>query len=191
MKKLILSLSIILCLIYLTNFIGAISVTKNPGEILDNSTWGNISSLTNKIDVSGDNIKLNGKLYITGELCSVVGGVKKCLGKCTGDQIWNSTTKTCEDCPATYSGGSTQIYDGKCYYRTGKVIGINDIDITHLGTFILDNRLFIAGVYSGGTTTYAGGQIIGTYSGYDLRYESGQTGATKTRWRERLEIPGQ
>jgi hypothetical protein len=191
MKKLILSLSIILCLIYLTNFIGAISVTKNPWEILDNSTWWNISSLTNKIDVSWDNIKLNWKLYITWELCSVVWWVKKCLWKCTWDQIWNSTTKTCEDCPATYSGGSTQIYDWKCYYRTWKVIWINDIDITHLWTFILDNRLFIAWVYSGWTTTYAWWQIIGTYSWYDLRYESWQTGATKTRWRERLEIPWQ
>ncbi|MCT4617056.1 MAG: fibrinogen-like YCDxxxxGGGW domain-containing protein [Candidatus Gracilibacteria bacterium] len=77
MKKIILFLSLILSGIYLVNFIGAITITKNSGEVLDNTTWGNISSLTNKIDVTGANIKLNGKLYVTGKICDNSG---KCLG---------------------------------------------------------------------------------------------------------------
>ncbi|MCT4617601.1 MAG: hypothetical protein N4A38_05335 [Candidatus Gracilibacteria bacterium] len=80
MKKLILTLSILLAGIYLVNFISAISVTKDSGEVLDNLTWSEISILTDKIDVSSSDIKLNGKLYVTGELCSVIGGVKKMSG---------------------------------------------------------------------------------------------------------------
>ncbi|MCT4617044.1 MAG: fibrinogen-like YCDxxxxGGGW domain-containing protein [Candidatus Gracilibacteria bacterium] len=102
MKKIILILSILLSGIYLANFIGAITVTKNSGEVLDNTTWTNISSLTEKIDISGSDIKLNGKLYITGELCSDIGGVKKCLGGADG--------KNCND---IYNKGITT--DG--YYK--------------------------------------------------------------------------
>ncbi|MCT4617187.1 MAG: hypothetical protein N4A38_03170 [Candidatus Gracilibacteria bacterium] len=92
MKKIILSLSLILSGIYLANFIGAITVTKNSGEVLDNITWTNISSLTDKIDVSGSDIKLNGKLYVTGKICD---GDGNCLGKslidkssCENDAGW-------------------------------------------------------------------------------------------------------
>ncbi|MCT4617239.1 MAG: fibrinogen-like YCDxxxxGGGW domain-containing protein [Candidatus Gracilibacteria bacterium] len=77
MKKFILTLSILLSGIYLANFISAITITKNSGEVLDNSTWTNISNLTNKIDVSGSDIKLDGKLYVTGKICDNSG---KCLG---------------------------------------------------------------------------------------------------------------
>ncbi|MCT4617522.1 MAG: fibrinogen-like YCDxxxxGGGW domain-containing protein [Candidatus Gracilibacteria bacterium] len=78
MKKVILFLSLILSGIYLTNFISAISITKNSGEVLDNTTWTNISNLTNKIDVTEADIKLNGKLYVTGKICDN-------SGKCFGD----------------------------------------------------------------------------------------------------------
>ncbi|MCT4617458.1 MAG: fibrinogen-like YCDxxxxGGGW domain-containing protein [Candidatus Gracilibacteria bacterium] len=97
MKKIILLISILLSGIYLSNFISAITVTKNSGEVLDNSTWNNISSLTDKIDVSESDIKLNGKLYVTGELCSVIGGEKKCLGSCDEGKEWDNITKTCKE----------------------------------------------------------------------------------------------
>ncbi|MCT4617586.1 MAG: hypothetical protein N4A38_05260 [Candidatus Gracilibacteria bacterium] len=96
MKKIILFLSILIAGIYLSNFIGAITVTKNSGEVLDNSIWTNISSLTNKVDVSSSDIKLSGKLYVTGDLCTEVGGVKSCLGKCLEDGYkWDSITNSC------------------------------------------------------------------------------------------------
>jgi hypothetical protein len=69
MKKLILIISIFVSWIYLANFISAITVTKNSWEVLDNITWTNISNLTNKIDVSSSDIKLNWKLYVTWKLC--------------------------------------------------------------------------------------------------------------------------
>ncbi|MCT4617643.1 MAG: fibrinogen-like YCDxxxxGGGW domain-containing protein [Candidatus Gracilibacteria bacterium] len=78
MKKFILFLSILLSGIYLTNFISAVTITKTSGEVLDNTTWASISSLTNKIDVSSSDIKLNGKLYVTGKICDNSG---KCLGE--------------------------------------------------------------------------------------------------------------
>ncbi|MCT4617749.1 MAG: fibrinogen-like YCDxxxxGGGW domain-containing protein [Candidatus Gracilibacteria bacterium] len=99
MKKLILILAIFLSGIYLANFISAITINKNSGEVLDNVTWVNISNLTNKIDVSGVDIKLDGKLYVTGKLCSVIGGVKKCLGSCDAGKVWDNTTKTCKIIP--------------------------------------------------------------------------------------------
>jgi hypothetical protein len=68
-KKLILIISIFISWIYLANFINAITVTKNSWEVLDNTTWTNISNLTNKIDVSSSDIKLNWKLYVTWKLC--------------------------------------------------------------------------------------------------------------------------
>ncbi|MCT4617728.1 MAG: fibrinogen-like YCDxxxxGGGW domain-containing protein [Candidatus Gracilibacteria bacterium] len=80
MKKIILFLSLILSGVYLANFIGAITITKNSGEVLDNSTWGNIAGLTDKIDVSSGDIKLNGKLYVTGKICDS-------NGICLGDKI--------------------------------------------------------------------------------------------------------
>ncbi|MCT4616989.1 MAG: fibrinogen-like YCDxxxxGGGW domain-containing protein [Candidatus Gracilibacteria bacterium] len=92
MRKIILVLSILLSGIYLANFIGAITVTKNSGEVLDNSTWENISSLTNKIDVSGTDIKLNGKLYVTGKICDNSG---KCLGEKIGSE--GNPGKSCKD----------------------------------------------------------------------------------------------
>ncbi|MCT4616908.1 MAG: hypothetical protein N4A38_01705 [Candidatus Gracilibacteria bacterium] len=108
MKKFILFLSIIFSGIYLANFIGAITISKNSGEVLDNSTWTNISSLTNKIDVGSSNIKLNGKLYVTGELCSVIGGVKKCLGSCLDGEYWDNASLSCKTCGLGYhvSGGT-------------------------------------------------------------------------------------
>jgi len=91
MKKLILIISIFISWIYLANFIGAITVTKNSWEILDNTTWSNISSLTNKIDVSWSNIKLNWKLYVTWKICdnswNCLWDIKKWL---TSDNPWLS-----------------------------------------------------------------------------------------------------
>ncbi|MCT4617505.1 MAG: hypothetical protein N4A38_04835 [Candidatus Gracilibacteria bacterium] len=97
MKKLTLFLSALLAGFYLTNFIGAITITKNSGEVLDNLTRTNISSLTDKIDISSSDIKLNGKLSITGELCSVIGGEKKCLGSCQSGYHWEQDNLSCED----------------------------------------------------------------------------------------------
>ncbi|MCT4617509.1 MAG: fibrinogen-like YCDxxxxGGGW domain-containing protein [Candidatus Gracilibacteria bacterium] len=96
MKKFILLISILLSGIYLANFISAISVNKNSGEVLDNTTWTSISSLTNKIDVNSSDIKLNGKLYVTGELCSDIGGTKKCLGSCNNGKVWDHATLSCK-----------------------------------------------------------------------------------------------
>ncbi|MCT4616907.1 MAG: fibrinogen-like YCDxxxxGGGW domain-containing protein [Candidatus Gracilibacteria bacterium] len=75
-------------------------INKNSGEVLDNLTWTNISSLTDKIDVSGDNIKLNGKLYVTGNLCDNNGN---CLGQCSDvNKHWDKITSACinsvQDC---------------------------------------------------------------------------------------------
>jgi hypothetical protein len=93
MKKIILFLSLILSWIYLANFIGAITVTKNSWEVLDNLTWTSISSLTNKIDVSSSDIKLNWKLYVTWKICDN-------SWKCLWDSIeWTITNpwKSCLD----------------------------------------------------------------------------------------------
>ncbi|MCT4617264.1 MAG: fibrinogen-like YCDxxxxGGGW domain-containing protein [Candidatus Gracilibacteria bacterium] len=91
MKKFILFLSILLSGIYLTNFISAITITKNSGEVLDNTTWASISSLTNKIDVSSSDIKLDGKLYVTGKICDSSG---KCLGEKIGTE--NNPGESCK-----------------------------------------------------------------------------------------------
>ncbi|MCT4617733.1 MAG: fibrinogen-like YCDxxxxGGGW domain-containing protein [Candidatus Gracilibacteria bacterium] len=100
MKKFILFISILLSGIYLVNFISAITITKNSGEVLDNSTWGNIAGLTDKIDVSSSDIKLNGKLYVTGSLCDNDGN---CLGQCSDiNKHWDKITSSCinnvQDC---------------------------------------------------------------------------------------------
>ncbi|MCT4617109.1 MAG: hypothetical protein N4A38_02760 [Candidatus Gracilibacteria bacterium] len=112
MKKIILFISILLSGIYLANFINAITVTKNSGEVLDNSTWTNISSLTDKIDVSSSDIKLNGKLYVTGELCSNIGGVKKCLGSCDDGYHWEQASLSCvpNNCTADTITSNTYNY---------------------------------------------------------------------------------
>ncbi|MCT4617349.1 MAG: hypothetical protein N4A38_04020 [Candidatus Gracilibacteria bacterium] len=72
-------------------------INKKSGEVLDNLTWTNISSLADKIDVSSSDIKLNGKLYVAGELCSVIGGEKKCLGSCSEGFHWEQNSLSCED----------------------------------------------------------------------------------------------
>jgi hypothetical protein len=93
MKKIILFLSLILSWIYLANFISAITINKNSWEVLDNTTWENISSLTNKIDVSWADIKLNWKLYVTWKICDN-------SWFCLGDSIeWTITNpwKSCLD----------------------------------------------------------------------------------------------
>jgi len=113
-----------------------------------------------------------------------------CLWECKNWEIWDTNTNSCKsDCPSTYNWKWTTIHNWKCYYQTWKVIWINNTNISHFWTFVLNWRLFMNWVYSGWTTTYAGWQIIGNYNWYNLRYESWQTGATKTRWRERLEVP--
>jgi hypothetical protein len=102
MKKFILFLSIIFSWIYLANFIWAITISKNSWEVLDNSTWTNISSLTNKIDVGSSNIKLNWKLYVTWELCSVIWWVKKCLWSCLDWEYWDNASLSCKTCGLWY-----------------------------------------------------------------------------------------
>jgi hypothetical protein len=91
MKKFILTLSILLAWIYLSNFISAIVITKNSWEVLDNTTWTNISNLTNKIDVSSSDIKLNWQLYVTWKLCDN-------SWKCLWEKIWteNSPWTNCK-----------------------------------------------------------------------------------------------
>ncbi|MCT4616975.1 MAG: hypothetical protein N4A38_02065, partial [Candidatus Gracilibacteria bacterium] len=105
-------ISILLSGIYLANFINAITVTKNSGEVLDNSTWGTISSLTDKIDITSSDIKLNGKLYVTGELCSNIGGVKKCLGSCESGYHWEQASLSCvpNNCSADTMTSNTYNY---------------------------------------------------------------------------------
>ncbi|MCT4616699.1 MAG: fibrinogen-like YCDxxxxGGGW domain-containing protein [Candidatus Gracilibacteria bacterium] len=115
MKKLILIISIFVSGIYLANFISAITVTKNSGEVLDNITWTNISNLTNKIDVSSSDIKLNGKLYVTGKLCDN-------SGKCLGDGpkgTENNPGLSCND--ILISGNSTG--SGNYYIKPTGYIG--------------------------------------------------------------------
>jgi hypothetical protein len=100
MKKFILFISILLSWIYLVNFISAITITKNSGEVLDNSTWWNIAWLTDKIDVSSSDIKLNWKLYVTWSLCD---NDWNCLWQCSDiNKHWDKITSSCinnvQDC---------------------------------------------------------------------------------------------
>ncbi|MCT4616946.1 MAG: hypothetical protein N4A38_01920 [Candidatus Gracilibacteria bacterium] len=163
----------------------AIIITKNSGEVLDNSTWTNISSLTNKIDVSGADIKLNGKL------CSEIGLVKKCLGSCKDGYIWDDSTKSCIfNCPANYDGFSTIMHDGTCYYGATILFGINNVDARYLGEFILNGYLLKNPSYGSGTTFY-GGTKMGEYGGYTIRKSGVGINATKTRWRVYEKVPGQ
>jgi hypothetical protein len=163
----------------------AIIITKNSWEVLDNSTWTNISSLTNKIDVSWADIKLNWKL------CSEIWLVKKCLWSCKDWYIWDDSTKSCIfNCPANYDWFSTIMHDWTCYYWATILFWINNVDARYLGEFILNWYLLKNPSYWSWTTFYWWTKMW-EYWWYTIRKSWVGINATKTRWRVYEKVPGQ
>jgi alpha-tubulin suppressor-like RCC1 family protein len=89
MKKLLTFLSIFISLIYLSS---AIDIVLNSWQKLESSSWSNLSSVLNKIDVFGDNLSVNGKLAVNWKICLED---NSCLWECA-EWIWDSNTLSCK-----------------------------------------------------------------------------------------------
>jgi hypothetical protein len=91
-------------------------INKNSWEILDNLTWWEISWLTNKIDVSSNDIKLNWKLYVTWDICD---WDWNCLWKCDPWKEWDNTTKTCVSALPAACNNYTNVNLDASHYTLG------------------------------------------------------------------------
>jgi hypothetical protein len=88
MKKILIFTSLFIAWIYLSS---AISITLNSWKKLESSSWTNLSSVLNKVDVSWNNLSVNWKLSINWKICIETW----CLWECSWWQIWDKNTNTC------------------------------------------------------------------------------------------------
>jgi hypothetical protein len=93
MKKILIFLSLVISWIYITNFMSAITITKDAWDVLTTSIWSEIDSITKKINVSWDNVSVDWKIYITWKLCTSSG---KCLWECNDWYSWDNATASCK-----------------------------------------------------------------------------------------------
>jgi len=82
MKKIIILISIFIAWIYLSS---AVNIVLTSWEKLDNSSWTDLSSVLNKVDVSWNNININWKLAVDWKICDAD---NKCLGECPEHYTW-------------------------------------------------------------------------------------------------------
>jgi len=110
MKKLIIFTSLFIVSIYLSL---AVDIVLNSWQKLDNSSWDNLSSVLNKVDINSSNLNINWKLAVDWKICD---NNDNCLGECSGSNVWDIKTNTCV-LPATTPETSwltcKDIYDNK------------------------------------------------------------------------------
>jgi len=89
MKKLIIIVSIFLSLVYLSS---AVNIVLTSWTKLDNSSWDNLSSVLNKVNINWDNININWKLVVDWKICDAS---NNCLWICNDWKIWDTNTNSC------------------------------------------------------------------------------------------------
>jgi hypothetical protein len=89
MKKIIIFLSILLSLVYLSS---AIDIVLNSWQKLETSSWNDLSSVLNKVDVSWWSLSINWKLVVNWKICL---DNWNCLGECEDWYIWDANTNSC------------------------------------------------------------------------------------------------
>jgi len=89
MKKLLIFISLFIASIYLSS---AIIITLSSWQKLDNSSWNNLSSVLNKVDVSWSDLNINWRLAVDWKICDIN---NNCLGECSWWDIWDTSNNTC------------------------------------------------------------------------------------------------
>jgi hypothetical protein len=120
MKKLIIFISLLVTWIYLSN---AISITLNSRQKLESSQWTDLSSTLNKVNVSGNNLSVNGKFSINWKICLAD---NNCLWECWDWYHWDTSSNSCITNAWTESAPWTSCLDlynkwareDKAYYLT-------------------------------------------------------------------------
>jgi hypothetical protein len=89
MKKIIIFLSLLLTTIYLSS---AVNISLNSWSKLEGSSWDNLSSVLNKVDVSWSELKVNWKLAVNWKICLAD---NNCMGECEEHHNWDVSTSSC------------------------------------------------------------------------------------------------
>jgi hypothetical protein len=89
MKKILIFTSLFVAWIYLSS---AINITLNSGQKLEGSSWNDLSSVLNKVDIDNNDLKINWWIKVNWKICDAD---NNCLGECKDWKIWDSSTSSC------------------------------------------------------------------------------------------------
>jgi len=90
MKKILIITSILITSVYLSS---AVNIVLTSGTKLNNSSWDNLSSVLNKVDINSGDINIDWKLVVNWKICLDDGN---CLGKCKKWYYWDNATSLCK-----------------------------------------------------------------------------------------------
>jgi hypothetical protein len=90
MKKILIIIALLVATIYLSS---AVNISLNSWSKLEGSSWDNLSSVLNKVDISGNNLNVNWKLSVSWKICLTD---NSCLGECEENYNWDTLTNSCK-----------------------------------------------------------------------------------------------